>query len=450
MPFMSSVGEALDRYFGITERGSTVATEFKGGIITFLAMVYVLTVNPAVVSVGAGSSVSIDALFTSTAIAAVISCLIMGLYAKFPLALAPGVGVNAFLSYTICITMGFSYVQALLAVLFSGILFFVLSVTGARTKMMQAFPSVIRYAFTAGIGLFISIIGLFNANIIVHAANSNLLALGDLGDKAVLLALFSIVITFVFWFRKNWMAVLIGIIATTVLGLVLGVTSLPSEYVTTPDFSLFGALFDGFTDLGSSNLTSFIAIILALTVLDLFDTTGTIMAVASRAKNASGVEIELTDRPLMADSVATVTGALCGIGSTTSYIESCTGIESGARTGLMAVVTGLMFMVALFFCPVFSIVTYSCVTGALVLVGVLMVSSVREIDWNDRICAATAFMTIAFTGLSGSITNGMAFGIFTYIIGMFCMGKIREVSRVLFVVAGVFLMYLVLYYGYIM
>lgn len=439
----------LDKYFGITSRGSTVATEVKGGIITFLAMVYILTVNPAIISDGVGDSVSWDALFTSTAIAAIVSCLLMGIYARFPVALAPGMGVNAFLSYTICIAMEFTYAQALLAVFFSGILFLILSVTGARTRMMEAFPTALSSSFTAGIGLFIAIVGLFNAGIIVHG-DSSALALGDLGSKAVLLGIISIAVTLVLWFRNNWGAVLIGIIVSVIAGFAMGLIEMPEEFVSSPDFSLVGMLFDGFTDFPTSRIAPFIAVILALTVMDMFDTTGTIMAVASRAKDSADVDMGLTNKALEVDSVSTVAGAVFGTTTTTSFIESCTGIESGARTGLMPVITAFMFIIALFFCPVFGIVTNACIVGALVLVGILMIAEVKNVDWKDSVSAATAFMTIAFIGLSGSITDGMAFGTITYIVAMIATGRFKEISKVILVLGAVFIAYFVLYYGYIL
>lgn len=438
---------ALDRYFGITARGSNVATEVKGGIITFLAMVYILTVNPIMLSLNGAVTLPFEALLTATALAAIISCLLMGLYARFPVALAPGMGVNVFLSQTVCLGLGLTFAQALLVVLFSGVLFFILSVTGTRAKIMEAFPVSLRCAFTAGIGLFIALIGLANAKIIVGGSP---LALGDLAAPAVLLGILSIVVTLVLWFRKSWGAVLIGIIVTVIVGIIIGEVPFDDEIVSNPDFSLIGLLFEGFTDFPTDKLPAFIAAIIALAIMDMFDTTGTLLAVFTRANEQSDLDIEINNKALVVDSVATMAGAVVGTSTTTSFIESCTGIESGARTGLMPVVTALFFIIALFLSPIFRIVTNPCIAGALVLVGILMLTAIKDVDWKDAVSAATAFMTVAFIGFSGSITDGMAFGIITYVVGMIVTGKFKEVSKIMIALAVVFIAYFALYYGYLL
>lgn len=446
---MSGFTDSLDHFFRISERGSTIPQEVKGGIITFLSMVYILSVNPSIVTIGAGASVSWDALFTSTALAAIISCLLMGLYARFPIALAPGMGINAFLSFTVCIAMGFNYPQALMAVFLSGVLFFILTITGARAKLIESFPAVLRYSFTAGIGFFIAIVGLFNAGIIEHGSGSALM-LGDLSDGTVLLGLFAIVLTLVLWFRNKWGAVLIGIIVTTAIGIVTGLIPLPSSVVANPDFSLIGAFANAFDGFPTEKTVPFLAAILALAIMDMFDTTGTILAVIERTKDKDVTDIELTDKAMAVDSVATMAGAVFGTTTTTAFIESCTGIESGARTGLTAVVTAIMFAIAMFFAPVFGVVTNACLVGALVLVGILMISAVKNIDWKDGIETATGFVTIFMIGLSGSITDGIAFGTLMYIVGMCATGNVKKINKIMWVLGAIFLLYFVVYYGYIM
>lgn len=444
---MNGLAERIDGFFGIGKRGSTISTEIKGGIITFLSMAYILSVNPAIISAGA-LEISWNALFTSTVLAAVVSCLLMGLYAKFPVALAPGMGVNAFLSYTVCIAMEFTYAQALLVVFFSGLLFFVLAVSGARTKIIGSFPPVLRYSFTAGIGFFIALVGLYNAGIVEHA-NGSALVLGNLSDGTVLLGLFSVAVTLVLWIRKPWGAVLIGIVLSAVVGLAAGYIGLPSGLVSNPDFSLIGETFGAAENFPLDKLAPFVAAVIALAVMDMFDTTGTLLAVADRAREHSELDMKLSDRAMVTDSVATVFGAVAGTSTTTSYLESCTGIESGARTGLMAVTVAALFSVALFFSPVFSIVTGSCLVGALVLVGMLMVASVKNVDWNNYCDVATASVTVFMIGLSGSITDGMALGTVTFILVTCARGKHREIPKAIWVLGFVFVAYFVIYYAYL-
>ncbi|MCQ2069702.1 MAG: NCS2 family permease [archaeon] len=444
---MSRFAEAVDRYFGITEKGSDIPTEIKGGIITFLSMVYILTVNPAIISSGV-PGLSWNALFTSTALAAVISCLLMGLYARFPVALAPGMGVNAFLSYTMCANMGLTYGQALLGVLFSGILFFILCVTGTRTKLIESFSPTIRYSFTAGIGFFIAIVGLFNAGIIVHG-NGSALMLGNLSEPTILLALLAIFLTLALWYRNVWGSALAGILVTSAIGIVFGIIPLPDQIFANPDFSLIGEPFRAVDGIGF-NLVPFIAAVIALTVMDMFDTTGTILAITDRVSVKAKMELKLSNKALSTDAISTMAGAALGTTTTTSFIESCTGIESGARTGLMPIVVAVLFAASLIFSPVFSIFTNACIVGAVVLVGVLMMTSVKLIDWYDNVDAATAFMTIAFIGLSGSISDGMAFGTITYLLGKIVMKRTEEIPLVMWGLGIVFVLYLVLYYGYIL
>ncbi len=456
---MSDFKASIDSYFRITERGSTFGTELRGGVITFLAMVYILIVNPNILG-PAAPGYTTEQLFTATAMAAIIACILMGIYSRFPVALAPGMGVNAFLSYTICLAMGFTFEQGLMVVFVSGILFLILTVSGWRERILDEIPGSMKLAISAGIGFFISVVGLFNAGIIVHGSGSAL-AIGDLGDPGVLLSLFCLLVTLVLWFMKKWYAVIVGLIATWVVGIIMGnagVTSdlvkegifliptwSPDSFVSTPDFGLFGAVFTNFEMFEGAMWPSFIAAAVSLFVVDMFDTAGTLIGVGGAAGmiDENG-HLKNGSKALTCDAVATVAGAVCGTSTTTSFIESTTGINAGARTGIMPIVVGILFIVALFFSGFFGTFTSACTVGALVLVGIMMIKSVKDIEWDDPVMCAMAFMTIFMMGLSGSITDGIAFGVFAFVIGKVVTKKSKEISVIIWALAVIFFIYFLL------
>ncbi len=447
--------EFLDRFFHISERGSTLRTEIRGGIITFLAMAYILVVNPIILGGAAGIGYDTSQLFTATAIAAIIACLLMGLYSRFPVALAPGMGVNAFLSITICNEMGFTFEQGLMVVFASGTLFFILSVTGMRKRVLDDIPMSMKLAISAGIGFFIALVGLFNAGIITHG-NGSALTLGKLGDPAVLLGITCLAITLVFFHMKKWYGVLAGMMITWIIGLIMsgsGVESSlipewePDNFVSTPDFGLFGAVFTNFEMFSNTLIMSFIAAVISLFVIDMFDTTGTLIAIGAEAGmlDEEGRLVD-ADKALTSDAIASMAGAVAGTSTTTSFIESTTGIGVGARTGLMPVVVAIMFAIALFFSGFFATFTSACTVGALVLVGIMMIKGVKDIEWKDPVICTMAFMTIFMMGLAGSITDGIAFGTFTYVGGMAATGRIKQVPAMLWVLDVVFLIYFFINY----
>ncbi len=456
---MSDFKASIDSYFRITERGSTFGTELRGGVITFLAMVYILIVNPNILG-PAAPGYTTEQLFTATAMAAIIACILMGIYSRFPVALAPGMGVNAFLSYTICLAMGFTFEQGLMVVFVSGILFLILTVSGWRERILDEIPGSMKLAISAGIGFFISVVGLFNAGIIVHGEGSAL-AIGDLGDPGVLLSLFCLLVTLVLWFMKKWYAVIVGLVATWVVGIIMGnagVTSdlvkegifliptwSPDSFVSTPDFGLFGAVFTNFEMFEGAMWPSFIAAAVSLFVVDMFDTAGTLIGVGGAAGmiDENG-HLKNGSKALTCDAVATVAGAVCGTSTTTSFIESTTGINAGARTGIMPIVVGILFIVALFFSGFFGTFTSACTVGALVLVGIMMIKSVKDIEWDDPVMCAMAFMTIFMMGLSGSITDGIAFGVFAFVIGKVVTRKSKDISVIIWALAVIFFIYFLL------
>jgi len=463
---MSELSARIDQFFHISERGSDIGTEIKGGVITFLTMFYILAVNPIILSSAAGEEL-FQQLVTATGLAACVSCILMGIYAKFPVALAPGMGINAFVAYTIVIAMGFTYYQALLIVLISGIVFLLLTISGVRSKLLSSIPMVIKLAITAGIGFFIVVVGLYNSGIIVHG-NGSALMLGQLASPGVNLSILCIVVTLALWYKKNWGAVLIGVVLTVVVGylggyflgwdttingtsLIPGVgTAAINGIITIPDFGLFGAVFTEMSGFEATLLPAFIMSIVSLVIVDMFDTTGTLVGIGQSANilDENG-NIEGNERALQADAIATVFGAVAGTSTTTSFIESSTGISAGAKTGLMAVTVGVLFLIAMIFAPIFSVITSACTVGALFVVGLMMITAIKEIEWSEPVNIATAFLTIFMMGLAGSITDGIAFGVFGYILGMISTKRAKEISKVIWILGLVFLVYFFITYGMI-
>ena len=453
---MSDFKQKFDEFFRISARGSTIQNEIKGGIITFLAMAYILIVNPNILG-PAAPGYTFNQLFTATAMASIIACLLMGLYSRFPVALAPGMGVNAFLSYTICLGMGFTFEQGLMVVFISGILFLILTVTGLRMKILDSIPRSMKLAISAGIGFFIALIGLYNARIITKV-NGSPLTLGPIYDPGVLLALFCLMVTLIMWHKKWWFAVIAGLVLTWIVGIIMGEAGVTSEvvadgaflipdwdpehFIVEPDFGLFFAVFTKFELFDGTLWMSFIAAIVSLFVVDMFDTAGTLIGVGEAAgmMDADG-HLQDGEKALTCDAVASMAGAVCGTSTTTSFIESTTGIDAGARTGLMPVIVALLFGIALIFSGFFGTFTSACTVGALVLVGILMIENVKDIEWTDPVTCAMAFMTIFMMGLTGSITDGIAFGTFAYVVGMTVTGRFKEISPILWMLTIVFNVY---------
>ena len=443
---MAGFVESVDRFFGVTERGSTFKREIMGGVITFLAMLYILSSNPAILS--EHTHISEELFFSVTALAAVISCILTGIYAKFPVAMAPGMGINSFVSFTLVYNMGFTYYQALLAVLISGLMFFTVSVTGYREKLLRVAPPSFRYAITAGIGIFIALTGVVKTGIVTMVPG--------IGPQFPIpfsmaqgMAVFCIVITLLMYFKRYWFATIAGIVITAVLGLLTGTTSLPDSVFCMPDFSLVGDVFSEFTMFDSSLIPSFIIGTISLFMIDTFDSAGTLLAIGetSGMTDEKGDFTEGAGKTLIVDSGATALSAVLGTSSTTAYVESQVGIESGARTGLMPVVTGILFLLTLFMYPVFSIITPECTVGALLLVGILMMGSIRDIEWKDPVVAVTAFLTMFFMVFSYSISNGIGFGVIAYVLGMYLTHRPEKVSKGMAVLAIVFAVYFMLYYA---
>lgn len=454
--------ERVKKFFKIEERGSTVTKEILAGVTIFLAMAYILPVNSFMLS---ETGLPLGGVFFATAMSAAIATLVMGLLANLPVALAPGMGLNAFFTYTLVFSLGYSPQAALAAVLVSGILFLVISLTGLRKIIINAIPQGLKLAVGAGIGFFIAFIGLKNAGIIVGDGNT-FVKLGDLGHPAVLLAIFGLVLVVVLHSLKIKFALIASIITTAIVGLVLN--ALGVEFMPVYDSSgmsgvwegageTFGLAFKGLKELFSS--WDALAVIFSLLFVDFFDTAGTLMAVGNQAGliNDEGI-IEGGDGALVADGIGTVVGAVLGTSSVTSFVESSTGIEQGARTGLASVTVSILFVLSIFLYPLLSIfngvvvglnpfgdaIVYSPVTAmALIMVGTLMFSQLKDIDWKDKSIVITGFFTIIVMMLSYSIATGIAVGFIFYPIIKISEKKAKEVNPVMYVLAAVFILYFI-------
>ncbi|MDR3215001.1 MAG: NCS2 family permease [Bacilli bacterium] len=429
----------LDKFFKISARGSNVRTEIIAGITTFLSMAYILFVNPNVLEV---AGMNKDAVFVVTGIAAAIGTLIMALYANYPVAQAPGMGMNAFFAYTVVSTMGYTFSQALFAVFCSGILFILISASGLREKIINAIPKSLKYAVSAGIGMFIAFIGLKGAGI-VEANEATIVSLGHLGNSTTLLAIIGIIVTLVLLARNTKAAIFIGLVVTAVIGIVAGIIATPSAVVSMPPSiePVFLKLFQG--DL-ITLLTDykFLMVIFTVLFLDFFDTAGTLMGVATRAGllNDKGELID-ADKALMADATATTVGAMLGTSSVTSYAESVVGVESGGKTGLMSLTVAVLFLLSMVFSPLLAVVTETVTAPALVSVGCLMMASALHIDFEDFIDTTAAFLTMIFMVLSYSIATGIAVGFLVYVILKLCKGDGKKIHPIMYGLAIMFILY---------
>lgn len=435
----------LEKIFKLQEKGTTVKTEILAGVTTFLAMAYILAVNPAMLG---ETGMSVQGVFLATAISSAVATIIMGLVANYPVALSAGMGVNALFTYTICFGMGLSYQGALACVFVSGIIFVIISLTGIRKMIINAIPAQLKLAIGAGIGFFIAFIGLKNAGIIVSSEATSV-ALGNLKDPTVILAVFGILVTILFLSKKIPAAVFYGLLVTAIAGIVAGLLGvpgmpqLPNGIVSAQlDFSLIGAFAGGLNEL-VSHPQCFVAIF-SLLFVDFFDTAGTLVAVANRANlvNENG-ELEDVDKALLADSVGTVFGSIMGTSTVTSFVESTSGVEVGGRTGLTALTTGVLFLLSVFFTPLLSCVTSAVTAPALVVVGILMAQQLKGIDWDNLVYAASGFMTVIFMILAYSISDGIAIGFITYTVTMLGTGKAKEIKPIVWILDLFFIIFLV-------
>lgn len=438
----------MKKYFMFDELGTNYRRELLGGFTTFLAMAYILVVNPLTLTLADVSDLpdelrmNYGAVFVATAISAAIGSFIMGIFAKYPLALAPGLGLNAFFAYTVVLVNGSPWQHALAAVFISGVFFLLLTVTGLREKLINAIPMELKLAVGAGIGLFIAFIGMQTSGLIVDNP-ATLVGIGDLKDPSVLLTIFGIVITVIFLVRGMKAGVFYGMTITTIVGMIFGVIDTPEKVFATPPSidPTFGALFSAFGDPSFYTL-SMLSVILTFLFVDFFDNAGTLMAVANQAGFVKNNRLPRAGRALISDSIATITGSIFGTSTVTSFVESTSGVAAGARSGFASIVTGTLFLFALFFSPVLSVITSAVTAPALIVVGVLMVASLGKIAWDRFEIAVPSFLTMVMMPLTYSIATGIAVGFIFYPLTMIIKGKGKEVSPVMYVFAIIFLIYL--------
>ncbi len=437
----------LNKAFGFEAGKHNVRTEIIAGITTFLTMAYILAVNPNIFS--ALDGMPGGAVFTSTALAAIIGTLVMSLYAKKPFALAPGMGLNAFFVYTVCLTMGYSWQFALTAVLLEGILFIILTLTKVRTWLLNAIPGTLKKAIGAGIGLFIAFIGLQNSGVIVNS-DATLVTLGDITHGTALVALLGLMITAGLVMLKVKGGILIGIIVTTLIGLVVkdpvtgeAITQLSrNEAGSVQLLSLPSSISPIFCQFEFSQIFSWNMLVVVFTFLfvDMFDTMGTIIGVHQGAGLVERDEVEGMEQMFMADSIATVAGACLGTSTTTTYVESAAGVGAGGRTGLTAFATAVCFALALFFSPIFLSIPSAATAPALVIVGVMMMPSIKRIHWDDYCKSIPAFLTIIMMPVAYSISDGILIGVIAYVITHAIAGRVKEISVPMWVLAVLFIL----------
>lgn len=426
----------FNKFFKLKEHGTNFKTEVLAGITTFLTMAYILFVNAGIV---AESGLPFTGVFLATALSAAITTIFMGLYANLPIALAPGMGLNAFFTYTLVLTMGMTPAEALAAVFLSGIVGIAVSVTPLRKTIVNSIPKSLKLAIGAGIGFFIAFIGLKNAGIIV-ANGATFVALGNLKDPLVILACIGLLITLVLLAKKVYAAVFFGMVATAIIGVLMGMAgmvgmpALPTTVVSMNlDFSLIGLFTKGFVPLfANHSLIAIAVIVFSLFFVDFFDTAGTFVAVSNAANllDEKG-DIENVGKAFIVDSSATVVGAVCGTPNVTSYIESGAGVEVGGRTGLVAVVVGILFILSIFFSPLLSVVTAAVTAPALIVVGILMAQQLGGINWNDFVEAAVGFLVVITMALTYSISTGIAIGFVVYPIMMLAAGRVKQVKPII-------------------
>ena len=425
----------LHKLFGFDPTKHSIRTELLAGLTTFLTMAYILAVNPSVFSALADQGMPTDAVFTATALAAIVGTLVMSLYAKKPFALAPGMGLNAFFVFTICLTMGYSWQFALTAILIEGLIFILLTVTNVREAIVNAIPVSMKNAIGAGIGLFIAFVGLQNAGIIVDSP-STLVALGEL-DSNALLFFIGLTITAILVVLKVRGGILIGMLATTIIGIFFGVTHV-GHMVSLP-----ASISPIFCQFEWSSILSWDMLFVVLTFLfvDLFGALGTVVGVSMKADMVDKEgHVDGINRILMADAIATTAGACVGASTTTTYVESASGVAAGGRTGLTAFVVALCFAIALFFSPIFLAIPAVATGSVLVIVGVMMMSPVTNIDWSDYSEAIPAFLTAVLMPLTYSVAHGVMIGAIAYVVINACSGKIKKINLVLWILAILFIL----------
>ena len=436
MEMQSTPPSFVERFFKVREKGSTVRTELLAGMTTFIAMAYILFVNPNIL---ADAGIPKEAAIASTIWIAALASLAMGIFANYPVALAPGMGLNAFFAYYVCGVLGLHWTVALGAVFFSGVLFLILTVGGIRQAIINAVPRDLKYAISVGIGLFIAFIGLKGTGLIVENS-ATYVSLGHVTAPTTLLSLFGLLLTAALMARNVHGSILIGIFVTTILAMILGMTPAPKGITDIVSTSLphMGETF-GQLDLAGAWHYGLVSIIFTFTVVELFDNMGTLIGLTTKAKMVRpDGHIENIDKALTTDAVGTMVSAMFGTSTVTSYIESASGIAEGGRTGLTAVTVAGLFLVALVFAPLIGLVPSFATAPSLILVGALMMSEVVHVKFDEFSDGLPAFLTIIMMPLTSSIANGFAFGFVSYAVLKTLTGKAREIRPIMWLVAAAF------------
>ena len=427
----------LEKLFGFNPKETTVRTEIMAGVTTFLTMAYILAVNPSILG---ETGMDKGALFTTTVIMSAIPTIFMGLYAKLPLALAPGMGLNAFFAYTVCLIMGYSWQFALTAVFLEGLAFILLTVTNLREKIVDVIPAALKTAISAGIGLYIAFIGLKNAEVIVDNS-ATLVSLGKLTSGSGLLGIIGIILTSILLVRNVKGALLIGILATTLIGIPMGITNLDGVFSIPPSIDPIFMKFE-WSNIFTAEMAT---IVFTLLFVDLFDCIGTVIGVTTRA-NMVGDDGKIPNlkKVFMVDSLSTAAGAAMGTSTVAVYVESAAGVNEGGRSGLTAFTTGICFLVALFFAPFFLAIPAAATAPVLVLVGLMMMSNIWKIDFFDYKESIPAFICMIFMPLAYSISDGILLGHLTYVIINLLSGNRKQLTTGMYILALIFLLKFIL------
>ena len=436
----------MDKFFKISERGSSVRAEIVGGVTTFFAMAYIIFVNPSLLS---QTGMNSNGVMLATCISAAVGCLLTALLANAPFAQAPGMGLNAFFTFTVCFNMGYTWQEALAIVLLSGILFLVISVSPLRSKIISSIPGFLKSAISAGIGLFIAFIGILNVKLVGFGAGVPALQfLVDDGtgnmvaNTAGILTIIGLLITAILMAYKVKGAIVIGIIITTIIGFPMGETHLP-DAITMSVFKDLGEVAFKLDIPGvmAKGILPLVTAVISFALVDCFDTVGTLIGTAKNAgmtdKNGN---LPGGDRALIADAIATCCGACLGTSTVTTFVESSTGISEGARTGLSSIVVGVLFLLACLLAPVAGIIPSAATAPALIIVGVLMIKGATDVNWGDFEEACPAFLTIAMMPFAYSISDGIGFGFISYSIIKLARGKAKEVPVLVYIISVLFIL----------
>ena len=429
---LSLTAHPLDRLFKLTENHTTIRREVIGGITTFMTMAYIVVVNPQIL---AQAGMPTDGVVFATCISAAVATLVMGLYANYPIAMAPGMSLNAYFTYSVCLGMGIPWRTALGVVFLSGALFVVLTITRIREQIVNGIPNCLKHSTAAGIGMFIAFVGLRNSKLVI-ANPATFVAIGNVSLPEVQAACFGIVLTLILMARRVNGAILLGIAGTTLFGILRGIAHLPTAFVSLPHPS--GTFLQ--LDVRAALHLGLLEIVFAFLFVDLFDNVGTLVGVCEQGGFVENGKIPRVGKALLADGIGTMFGALTGTSTVTSYIESAAGVAAGARTGLANIVVACLFLLTVFFSPLAGAIPAFATAPALILVGALMTQSIAQLPWDDFTEAFPAFLTMLGMPLTFSIATGLSLGVIAYTVAKVGTGRYREVSIVLWILTVLFVL----------